>query len=512
MTRVLFTRPASTARMTDLPSIRSFLRSLLIHSRHYLCSHHHLLRSRSRLLFLFVLVSMAWSGCEQEEKWSAPYDPVVCGMEPYSWLDPAGMGNVVFHEQDTLFSMSRNAIQALLNTTDYAEIIQVKYGVNVYQVRYETQDRGVRREATMVFGIPDPADTIVEGEDDGSHLESPYVLWLHGTTGFMDDCAPSAGGSDAALPAVLMASQGYIGVAPDYLGLAGFGEPSGIFHPYLVGEATAIASWDAIRAAGKVIDVLALSAPVRPDDRVIIWGGSQGGHAAFFAERYAPHYAWRYDVTGTVALIPPTDLLRQTESALTTFGSATALLAATFVEMSRWYGHQDLLAEALTNDPPSSLADTLPTLMDSTCSISSEDLQVTQVSDIFRTELIQQATMGDWESFEIWRCMLAENTVATTSVPRSSDTPILMVLGELDELVDTEVERQSFDTLCDQGYRLEYIECIGASHTQAAAWTISEQFTWVSDRLAGRSLENPCQRPAAVCCSGTDEGPCVTPP
>lgn len=48
-----------------------------------------------------------------------------------------------------------------------------------------------------------------------------------------------------------LASSGYVVVAPNYISLRAFGDPTGFLHPYLVGQPTAIASLDAVRAAAK---------------------------------------------------------------------------------------------------------------------------------------------------------------------------------------------------------------------------------------------------------------------
>ena len=60
-----------------------------------------------------------------------------------------------------------------------------------------------------------------------------------------DICAPSSS-DDALQLASLFASLGHLVVLPDYIGLKAFGNPSPELHPYLVGEATAIASLDAV--------------------------------------------------------------------------------------------------------------------------------------------------------------------------------------------------------------------------------------------------------------------------
>src|SRR5690606_3781338 len=95
--------------------------------------------------------------------------------------------------------------------------------------------------------------------------------------------------SETRLFAALLASYGYVAVAPDYLGLKNYGDPTGFLNPALVGQPTAVASIDAVRAALRL----------EPEERgglcvpasFVAVGGSQGGHAALWVDRLAPHYA-----------------------------------------------------------------------------------------------------------------------------------------------------------------------------------------------------------------------------
>ena len=61
--------------------------------------------------------------------------------------------------------------------------------------------------------------------------------------------------------------------------------------------------------------------------------------------------------------------------------------------------------------------------------------------------------------------------LTTTDIPRLGPSHesygIFFVLGENDTLVDTAIERTAYDTLCASGMPLRYLECAGASHTQA---------------------------------------------
>ena len=72
-------------------------------------------------------------------------------------------------------------------------------------------------------------------------------------------------------------------------------------HPYLVGESEGRAVLDSIRAARALLgDAVSNTAA--------IYGHSQGGHAAVWADLLAPTYAPDLNVAGVAAMAPPTDL------------------------------------------------------------------------------------------------------------------------------------------------------------------------------------------------------------
>jgi hypothetical protein len=77
----------------------------------------------------------------------------------------------------------------------------------------------------------------------------PIVLWTHGTQGFVDACGSTAQGLSGGAGNLFLATLGYAVAAPDYLGMNGWGEPSGFLHPYIAPEPKAVASLDAVRAA-----------------------------------------------------------------------------------------------------------------------------------------------------------------------------------------------------------------------------------------------------------------------
>lgn len=420
-----------------------------------------------------------------------PFTPGACGQEPYEWLPRDDMGKVLTWEEDVSFLLDPATVDAMLAAVGYPFLSPVDYGTRVFFLRYTTQDRGVPREATAVVGIP-----ILTGE---SPMVLPTVLWLHGTTGFNDGCAPTSDLSGPAA-AMIMASQGFVTVAPDYLGLAGFGEPSGMFHPYLVGEPTAIASWDAVRAAHDAILDMA-DANLIPENVVVPWGASQGGHASVFVDRYAPYYAPEFQVPGVVAGIPPTDLVRQGKSALKSLGGPAALLTVFLVQATRWYLGDEVVADLLTDHEPHHFASTMPVVLDTVCGGNPFGNNVT-LEDLFRPEFLVFAEAGTLGESEPWGCFLRQNSLNTIGVVQAVDTPILMVQAEFDDLVDVPAEREAFDELCSLGIRMQYIECEDAGHSAGAVWSLPEQMSWVRARLAGEPID------AGELCVRGEPGPC----
>ena len=426
----------------------------------------------------------------------------VCGLPSHAWLPVDGMGEVVSFEALPEYSYKKAVLKALAAGAGYADVLDARYDVATWRVRYVTQDRGVRREATAIVGLP------VVTNDDGP-LVAHAVLALHGTCGFADPCAPSRS-KDGPLAAAVFATQGQIAVAPDYLGMAGTGAPSEVPHPYLVGEATAVATWDALRAA--VLLAIDHSSGISFDGRVLLFGGSQGGHAALFVDRYAPWYAPEFEVLASAALTAPADLIGETDAAVRTFGPSTEALSAALLSLSRWYGLEDRIAEVLRDEAPNRYATTLRAVMDATggeCSLDLEALGAHSLDDVFQPGFVAAVTSGTWTSYEDWRCLLAENSITTTSVLRANDTPTLSVLSGADELEAIPAERAARVTMCEQGYDLTEVECQGASHTEGLAWDVVEIFGWMADRLAGKPQVDACTHPAPTCCAGSPAEVCT---
>ncbi len=425
-----------------------------------------------------------------------PFSPGGCGMPAYDWLPRDQVGQIVFQEEDASWLLPPETLDAMLAEVGFEAFSPLPYGSRLFRIRYTTQDRGVVREATTLVGIPQPTD--------GSAGTYPTVLWLHGTTGFNDGCAPSRG-LDGAAGAVLMAALGYIGVAPDYLGMAGFGGPSGIPHPYLVGEPTAIASLDAVRAAYALLESGVLTdEPARPDGRLVPWGASQGGHAALWVDRMAGLYAPEMELTATLALIPPAELTGEAEAALAAGGEGIGNFAGFLTAAMRWYGSPQSLAGVLTDADPKHYATAVPEVMDTVCGTGGLFDGLDRVNQLYEQAFLDQIDAVGMAGLDPWGCYFRENSLTTTTWPRVQDSPVLFVLSQNDELVNEVVERAAFGEMCGEGgYRMQLIECAGARHSEGAAWSLPEQRDWIRARLAGTPLpaEDTCVLTDPVRCS-----------
>ena len=176
-------------------------------------------------------------------------------------------------------------------------------------IRSEPFTRGVPADArawrilyttTREGGAPALASAIVLASTRAPAGPRPIIAWAHGTTGVAPGCAPSlledylaTGGLPALSESV---AQGWVLVATDYAGMGTDGPA-----PYLIGDGEARSVLDSVRAAQQL-------ETVQVERGAVVWGHSQGGHAALWTGVLAPTYAPDLNVHGVAALAPASDL------------------------------------------------------------------------------------------------------------------------------------------------------------------------------------------------------------
>ena len=460
--------------------------------------------SKLRLAAALLVLPLLF-GCPADPEEPPPLPVAHCGMASYELLPP--LGAPIYAEKLDAFDLSASGLDALLTTAGHGALTPVPNGVVIFRYRYTTQDRGAATEATGMIAMP-------------SHLAAtpaepwPVALLLHGYAGAWDACAPS--GDDLIGPAVpaLLASQGFAVIAPDYIGMAGTGGPSTAPHAPLVGEQVAVGAWDALRAGLELLrGDLATEYEGSLRDDVVVWGASQGGHAAFFVELAGPYYGAEFAVAGVVAASPAHDQLSVVGDALDHYSDSTGLAALALVGMWRWYGVPDDLSGLLTDEEPYHFAEAVVELLEGVgdeCEFELDfEVELDEVEDIYAAPFIDAVRAGDWDAIEPWSCFLRENSVSSSSVARLRSTPMLTVYGQEDTLVVPSLQRDDFATLCGQGWQLQQLQCEAAPHAETTLWSLDEQVAWLRQRLAGQELAGACTWNEPVCCSASPEDVCL---
>ena len=344
-------------------------------------------------------------------------------------------------------------------------------------LRQEVFDRDVPPDAqgwrilygtTRHDGTPAVASAIVVLARKPHDGPRPLVAWTHGTTGFAPGCAPSLLDDPFAnVPALQEAiDKGWVFVGTDYVGLGTAGP-----HPYLIGEGQARSALDAIRAVRQMKQL-------RLDDGTVVWGHSQGGHAALWTGILAPSYAPELKLLGVVAMAPASDLRPLLEAVQ---GTTVGRIMSSFVLRSYGEAYADVSFDAYTSAPTRWLARD----MSGRCLAGREALfsvleALAKGGSIFRIP----PTSGPFGE------RLAQNTPALP-LPQ----PLLVAQGLADDLVLPEIQAAFVQRLCSAGQAVEYRTYAGRDHLSVLAPDapfVAELVRWTEDRLAGRPAPTGC--------------------
>lgn len=156
---------------------------------------------------------------------------------------------------------------AIADKESLAQDLVPRYGVRSYRLEYLTSDAdGKEVRASGLVSLPiKPAGA-----------QSPVLSYQHGTI-FQDAKAPSNNAVTSEV-AVVLASLGYIVLAPDYVG---FGVSKGTPHPYLLAGPSAAATVDFLTAARTWRG----QAGVVDNGQLFLTGYSEGGYVTMAAHR-----------------------------------------------------------------------------------------------------------------------------------------------------------------------------------------------------------------------------------
>lgn len=317
------------------------------------------------------------------------------------------------------------------------------------------------------------APTVVTGVVTVPDREPPEGGWrlathAHGSTGWADDCAPSAGLDGDPLAAAelivvgLNASQrDFVVASTDYEGQGGPGR-----HPFLVGESEGRSVLDAALAARKLPGL-------NLDEQVSIVGYSQGGHAALWAAQLAPTWTPQLSVIGTVAGAPASEV-----AGLLDVGTDRVAV----VDNPNVVGFLGGLA---ATDP-----ELAPALDEILTPGGQEVLRAMDASCTPPPGFAPDPPMvaADPRKVEPWATLMAANTAGTVAV----NSPILVVHSAADAQVPIEHSQALLDRLCAQGQMIERQVLPEGDHVATAVSAYDQGFTWLVDLMSGSDPKSSC--------------------
>lgn len=171
--------------------------------------------------------------------------------------------------------------------------------VEIRYVLYMTRDpMGLPATASAGVLVPKGTAAACTGE-------RPVLLYAHGTTTTKSyNMADVQKNGEASLLMAMYAAQGFIVVAPNYLG---YDKSSLSYHPYLNAEAQAIDMVDGLRAAKAN---LMADSSTKPSSKLFISGYSQGGHVSMATHKIIERdYSSEFTVTASGSMSGPYNMV-----------------------------------------------------------------------------------------------------------------------------------------------------------------------------------------------------------
>jgi acetyl esterase/lipase len=294
------------------------------------------------------------------------------------------------------------------------------------------------------------------------------IAWAHPTSGVVPPCAPSLMPDVGGMMWNLgnMVGAGYIVVATDYPGLGTVG-----IHPYLIGESEARAVLDSVRAARDMPNTGA-------SNRFVVWGHSQGGHAALYTGEIAARYAPELKLYGVAAAAPATYLVTLFDDDAKT---SQDLVAMSVLSWTRLKG------VPVTNVvEPKDMSAFERTAKDCIESVAEFEKIEKDESPLTRGQYLKV----DPATAEPWKGIMVDNSPGRSR----AGAPVFIAQGTADTTVDPAVTKRFAEALCAQGTPVSFVELPGVSHVFAARDSANAALRWMTDRFRGAPPPSDCER------------------
>ena len=320
-------------------------------------------------------------------------------------------------------------------------------------------------ESKSIFGEPIEVSGLVLAPDLNSKESRPVLSIAHGTVGLADQCAPSRQEPVANLELIKpFIEAGWVVVASDFEGLGSDG-----IHHYIVGESEARGVFDIVRAAKNIEGLNA-------DGPLVVWGHSQGGHAALHASQRWLDLAPELNLVGVAAGAPPSQFP----------------LLRSFLQSGPFQGYLVMVGASFGSAYPE---------LDYESLIKSEYLPLLEelekgctghVFDIFNPIPYEDlVTVDDVFSLPDWNARLTENDTNQRNV----QVPTVILHGTDDEQIPFIASQLLLGQLCafSLSAPIELREYPGTNHATAVTEYWSDLIDWSNERISGAPANDQCE-------------------
>jgi len=408
--------------------------------------------------FALLLVLLAGAGCNRPKR---------AHSEPSTPATPqTGRASITMLAPDAFYDPPTDLPRkpgTLLRSELLKDLI-LPAGVRGWRILYVT---------TVDDNTPATAVAVVFAPSDPPAGPRPVIAWEHATTGLLQKCMPSLlSAASKGIPErdrIVMA--GWVVVATDY----SFAEKGGP-HPYLIGEGEARAALDSVRAARQMSELTL-------DHRMVVWGYSQGGHAALWTGIVGPRYAPDVEIRGVAAIAPAANIQK---------------ILAMNVEMDKRFG--PYLARSYSRFYPDILFEQAirPEALDAA-------RQIVNLCDFLPTEEPERIEALA-ATFEGPALATSSNKPLQARLEQNAaegliEAPVIIAQGLSDIVVPPSATDAYVEERCAAGQRLEYWTFAGRDHlTIIQPGTLLEDLLikWTTARFANKPQATGCVRQVFV--------------
>jgi pimeloyl-ACP methyl ester carboxylesterase len=401
--------------------------------------------------FALLLILFAGAGCNRPKQ--------AASESSTSPTPQGGRASITVQAPDAFYdppSDTPNKPGTLLRSELLKDLV-LPAGVRGWRILYAT---------TVDDNTPATAVAVVFAPTDSSGSPRPVIAWEHATTGLLQKCMPSLlSAATKGVPErnrIVMA--GWVVVATDY----SFVEKGGP-HPYLIGEAEARAALDSVRAAERISGLTL-------DRRTVVWGYSQGGHAALWTGIVGPRYAPDLEILGVVAIAPAANIKNILAMNVTMDKLFGPYLAQSY---SRFY--PDITFEQAVRPEALDAARQIVNL----CDFLPRELErIKELAATFEGPAL--ATRSN----KALQARLEQNTP-----DRAIKAPVVIAQGLSDNVVQPSATDAYVEERCAAGQQLEYWTFAGRDHL-----TIIQPGTPLEDQLIRWTMARFANEPQATGC------------